>query len=110
MTPIHKETAKERWSKFSLAEQMGNIGSETDRAIMWLKKNNKPYSENAVFRALELLDLTIADERWSKGRKELTRAREIICDVFLGDNEYHIPMEWIQKYFFQFALVARKGK
>jgi len=107
---IHKELAKERWGKMSLAEQMGNIGSEVDRAVGWMKKNNKEYADNAFIRALELLDLTVADARWSRGRKELARVREIIKDVFWGDNEYNIPMEWFQKYFFQFALSARRGR
>lgn len=110
MTLMHKETAKQRWYQLSLAEQMGNIGSEVDRAIAWIEKNNKAYAENALYRALELLDLTIADKRWGTGKKELTRAREIICDMFLGDNEYNITFDWLKQYFLQFALLAAREK
>ncbi len=40
--------------------------------------------EQAFDRAVELLDLTIADERWKGRRKELTRARELLCDAMFG--------------------------
>ena len=35
---------------------------------------------------LELLDLTIADDRWRGRRKELTRARELLCDAMQGEQ------------------------
>lgn len=40
---------------------------------------------------LELLDLTIEDPRWrGTGRlKELLRLREVLCDLFYGDNVYN---------------------
>jgi hypothetical protein len=90
-------------------EQMGNIGSEVDRAISWKQKKKEELSTNAFHRSLELLDLTIGDPRWRGPKlKELTRVRELLCDVFVGENEYEIPSEFFSKYFFAFALAARR--
>lgn len=98
----------QKWHKFTLAEQLANIGSEIERASSWQKKNNKDYADHAFERGLELLDLTISDPRWSKRLKELTRLREILRDWFYGDNEYHTSPEFLSKYFLYFGIAARR--
>lgn len=103
---IHGDSIVERWQKMSLAEQMGNIGSEVSRALKWQGKN-PAYFKNAIFRALELLDLTISDKRWLAGIKEITRVKEILCDTAFGENQYQTSLEDLDRYFTQFALVAR---
>ena len=103
----------ERWLKFNALEQMGNIGSEVYRAFSWQKKGDEEHSQQALTVALELFDLTLADPRWPKikGRlKEIARAREVFCDLFLGENEYNESPESLMKYFDEFALAARKDK
>jgi len=55
-------------------EQLANVGSEDGRAASWYGKEQQR-CEQPFIRALELLDLTIADDRWRGRRKELTRAR-----------------------------------
>ena len=98
-----------RWQQLSFMEQMGNIGSEVDRVISWKQKDNKEFATKAFYRSLELLDLTIGDPRWRGSKlKELTRVREFLCDVFVGENEYAIPWEFFSKYFYAFALAARR--
>jgi hypothetical protein len=100
-----------RWYEMTLAEQLGNVGSDVDRIISWRKKGDEEYAVNAFYRALDLLDLTISDKRWYGPRlKELCRVREILCDSFLGGVIYNTPIEYFSKYFYQFALIARKGK
>lgn len=59
----HKELSRGKWKKLSLIEQMANIGSEVERAISWKNKNSKEYSAMAFERALELIDLTLSDEK-----------------------------------------------
>ncbi len=54
-------------------EQLANVGSDVARAARWYGKDPQR-CEQAFDRAVELLDLTIADERWKGRRKELTRA------------------------------------
>ncbi len=111
MNYIHKNLANGRWYELTLAEQLGNVGSEVDRIISWKKKENSEYSTNAFYRALDLLDLTISDRRWQGPKlKEICRLREVLCDSFLGGELYNTPLEYFQKYFYQFALIARKDK
>ena len=106
----HKELASGRWEKFSLMEQLGNIGSEIHRAGMFKEKDAARYS-NACDRALELMDFTLADRRWRGLRlRELARAREMIGDAMLGGKEYGTTFEYLDNYFFGFAYAARVGK
>ena len=106
----HKELASGRWFQFSLAEQLGNTGSEVNRAILHFEKNNRDAGMNAFYRALELLDLTIADPRWIKRLKEFSRMREILCDRFVGDNIYNTTFDFLKKYFYEFGYLARNRK
>ena len=98
----HKELAAGRWEQMSLAEQMLNIGSEISRANNWRSKSNTDQMTKAVYRALELIDLTIVAQNGLHSLKEFTRLREVVCDFYLGDNEYHSDGEWLQKYFDSF--------
>ena len=103
----------ERWREFNALEQMGNIGSEVYRAFSWQKRGDEEHGQQALAVTLELFDLTLADPRWSKIRgrlKEIGRARELVCDFFLGENQYNETGEKLMKYFDEFALAARKDK
>lgn len=103
---IHTELANGRWFTFTLAEQMANIGSEIHRLISW--QNRDKIRFNAAFdRALELIDLTLADPRWHRGYKEIARVREVLCDIYFGDNQYQTTLEAIDAYFFRFACIGR---
>ena len=111
MQYFHRELAAGRWQQLSLMEQMGNIGSEVHRSITWHAKDNRKYFQNAFDRALELFDLTLADQRWKGRRKEIARSREVFCDLFYGGNQYNTDPQSLDKYFMQFAIAARlKGK
>ena len=103
--PFHPTLAAGRWFTFSLAKQMANIGSEVYRASKWQKRDQQLYNK-AIERALELLDLTIADKRWRKRLKELTRLREVLCDAFLGGKEYGSRLEDFDSYFLPFTIAA----
>ena len=92
---------EEHWKKLSLAEQMGNIGSEFHR---W--QNTK--SDKSFEEVLSLLDLTIADKRWSQKLRELTRLREVICDIAQGAKLYDANPETLDQYFLDFGMIARK--
>jgi hypothetical protein len=101
----HPSLALGKWFTFSLAEQLGNIGSEVNRAIR--ARGDEKRFECAVLRGLELFDLTISDVRWRKRLKELTRVREVLCDAILGGSEYGTSLEDLDKYFYYFAFAAR---
>lgn len=104
---IHENLAQGRWFELTLAEQLGNVGSEVGRAVNWGKKGDSQSQSKALDRAFDLLDLTISDPRWHTGRKELCRAREVLVDTFLGKREYGDTPEKMEKYFYQYALSAR---
>ena len=103
---MHKELAAGRWFEFSLVEQMANIGSDIKRTIKWKNEGNKPYSEKAFERALELLYLTVEDPKNKKRLKEILRTRECLIDLYCFDNEYQTTDEIWQKYFYQFTYAA----
>ncbi len=103
----HKELAAGRWFELSLVEQLANVGSEVERAILWKEKANKDYSTKAIERALELLYLTIADAKNRKRLRELTRLREALVDYFYADNQYGSSDELWRNYFNGFGYAAR---
>lgn len=102
----HKNLAEGGWFKLALVEQLANVGSEIHRAINWREKN-KEYSRKAFERALELLDITAADEKNRKRLKEIMRLREALADYFVFENSYHSSDESWQKYFMAFNWAAR---
>jgi hypothetical protein len=100
----HRELASGRWRSLPLIEQLANTGSEIERALNWAAKGNAEFSALAVDRALELLDLTIADPKHRHRLKELTRLREALADYFFGSNEYgSSPAAW-HRYFDAYGL------
>jgi len=94
----------DKWNKLSFASQMGNIGSEISRVIYWQESGDKKNKEDALWRALELIDLT-ARQRKSV---ELFRLREAVCDLFFGKNIYKTTVNSLKEYFLQFSLLANK--
>jgi hypothetical protein len=102
--------SKENWSKLSLVEQMGNIGSEFERAWRGREKKDSAAEQKAFGRTLALIDLTLADERFRRRLKEIARTREILCDFFQGGINFSVSAEELRRYFFQFALAARLSR
>jgi len=91
----------------SLCEQLGNIGSEISRASIARGAGNQVRMLKAVDRALELFDLTLADPKLAGRRREICRAREVVCDFYYGDNDYASDEESLDRYFRFFAIAAR---
>jgi len=106
MFSFHTTQLEERWKKFSFVEQMGNVGSEVHRALLWREKDKNIF-QNSIYRALELLDFTIRADTRREGIRELTRVREFLCGILLGEKNYGITLEILDDYFFQFALAAK---
>jgi hypothetical protein len=97
---VHQGLAAGRWQTLTLAEQLGNVGSEVGRAISARERNDTLRFEGAFDRALELFDLTLADQRWNGDRLwEFARAREVACDFLVGDNDYGSTAESLDGYF-----------
>ncbi|MBI2778045.1 MAG: hypothetical protein HYX57_12405 [Chloroflexi bacterium] len=65
----------------------------------------------ALDRALDLLDLTLADPRWAgPRRREIARVREVVCDFLVGDNAYGSTAASLEAYFMAFAFAARRDR
>lgn len=109
---IHKELAGGRWFKLSLVEQMANIGSDVFRTISWRDKGDLEYSRQAFERALELIDLTVADPKHKGRLREILRMREALVDYFMYDNEYGSSDASWQQYFncFNYAAALARGR
>jgi hypothetical protein len=106
----HRDLAAGRWWELTLAEQLGNVGSEVSRAARWTDRN-PDLATRALHRALELLDLTLADPRHRKSParlREISRAREVVADFFAGPNQYRSTASSLQKYFDAYAVAARR--
>ncbi len=109
MTVQHEGLAAGNWRQRSLVDQLANVGSEVGRMRRWHGQNPE-VCERAFLRALELLDLTIGDARWSGRRKELSRVRAFLCDAMLGGREHGSTLEDLDRYFLAFAVAARVGQ
>ena len=105
---VHAGLAAGRWNELSLMEQLANIGSEVSRASRAKATGNTERFESALGRCLELFDLTLADERWRYRCREIARAREVVCDSLVGDNEHGSTAESLDAYFLPFAVAARR--
>ena len=105
---LHKELAAGRWSELSLVEQLANIGSEVSRSHKWQGKDENIF-RGAVERALELFDLTLMDSRWRGRLREIARVREVFCDAITGGKEYKSSLKDLDRYFFYYALCARRN-
>ena len=112
MTIAHRDAAAGRWFALSLYEQLGNIGSEVGRAIRWSAKN-PALARSALYRALELFDLTLDDPRHRQSAarlREIARAREVVVDFLDGSNQYGSTAASLMKYFDQFASAAIRAR
>ena len=65
------------------------ISNELNRALNCLASNHSLDAEKCYERAIELTDLTVEDQRWNNGLKELLRFREVLSDLYLSKD---IPM------------------
>jgi hypothetical protein len=105
----HIALAGGRWKTLTLAEQLANVGSEVDRALAAWESGRLDRFERALARALELFDLTAADERWRGHRlREILRAREEFCRLFFDDTSTPDARRTLRGYFLGFAVLARR--
>jgi len=103
---LHQDLTAGRWQKLNIFEQMANVGAEIGRTLNWQEKSPTD-SMMAFERALELLDLTIADPKNVKRLKELLRLRETLADYFVFDNQYSSTKNSWNNYFYAFNYAAR---
>lgn len=108
--PLHKSLTQEKWSAFTLHEQMAHIGAEVGRSLNWKRKGDADHAQRAFERALELFDFTLAHPHSLPRLREIARAREVFCDYVAGDNEYDSDDVSFDRYFYPFNYAARKDR
>ncbi len=104
----HLEAAKITWTKYSLIEQMANIGSEVSRALN--AKGNQTRYWGAIARALDLFYLTVEDPRWKGRLREVLRVRELFAAAALGSDEFKTSLEDLDRYFDCYLWLARSNR
>ncbi len=109
MSHQHKDLALGRWNNMPFLEQMANIGSEVERALNWQTKRNDIYSQKAIDRALELIDLSLDSITNPARLKELARVREAIVDFFIGSNQFRSTSASWRAYFLPFTYATRRN-
>ena len=111
MTASRGHSAEQlRWERFTLSEQLANVGSEVERAIRSHQAGLPARFDNALARALALFDLTAADVRWrGPRRREVLRAREEFCRLFFDPDVPSGSAAGLTKYFLAFTVIARRA-
>lgn len=107
----HRELAAGRWWELTLAEQLGHVGSEVSRTLRWRSRDAR-IAQGAMARALELIDLTLADPRHRRSvarLREIARSREVLVDFVAGSNQYGSTGAALQRYFDAYAVASRKA-
>jgi citrate synthase len=103
---------RNKWSRMSIFDQMGNISSEVGRAINAKKQNKKEEMNNAVIRALDLFDATIDGLINAKSikSKEVLRSKDQFLSVMNEENPSTEEVNGLDRYFTQYAIAARLNR
>jgi len=99
---------QQRWQNQSFYQQSGNIASELSRAIKFKDQHDTEHMKASLWRLLELLDLTIDDDRNKSRLKELCRFKEVLTDWYCQTKAYDVDPESLKRYSLDLALLARK--
>jgi DNA anti-recombination protein RmuC len=100
---------QERWAKLDIFNQMGNIYSEVGRSFKTQAQANKTNHDEALARAIDLFDATIAAliKKKSPQAREVSRSKEQFLTVLLDNNASQQDIQSLDRYFMQFAVAAR---
>ena len=101
---IHKNYL-EKWTKMPFPKQIANIGSEFFRAVSLREKGDLENAQKSALRVLDLINLTIEATGRKRRLFEIFRLKEVICDLFFGENIYKTDTEKLKNYFLNFALL-----
>lgn len=82
----HATLSPERWSSFSLDQQILMIGNEMNRAAKLMRPESWPSLQSAYERVLRLVDLTIEVQNRASLRRELLRWRDLIAALYIASQ------------------------
>lgn len=105
---------RDRWSRFTIFEQMGNIGSEVGRIFKAGTQNDTEAVKQGVNRTLDLFEATtdsLINQKSQSGRlKEVLRAKDQFLQIVINQAFNSKEARDIDRYFLNFALAARSQK
>lgn len=99
---------QQKWQTLTFYQQIGNIASELSRAILFKDQNSVEHMNFSLWRLLELLGLTIDDQKNKFRLRELCRFKELISDWYCQTHEYEFNPESLKRYSLGFVMLARK--
>jgi hypothetical protein len=85
VTP-HAGPSAERWSEFTLVQQIIMIANDLNRASKWMDPEDRDLRRSAYARALALTDLTAAGNHRLSLRRELLRWRDLLAQLYLEQD------------------------
>lgn len=88
---------KSRWRNLSPKEQMGHLTSEWTRARHWENRGDEPSRQEALYRALEILE-AMAETAAKHRRREIGRLREITAHCLVRSNAFTVRLEDLVAY------------
>jgi sulfur transfer protein SufE len=87
---LHSHLTPEKWRRFDRYQQILMMANELNRAGHWLERRQFEDVGQAYERLFELIDLSVMDPKWSRGRRELLRLRDCVSRLYLqpaGDGQ-----------------------
>lgn len=82
----HASLSPERWSAFSLDQQILMIGNEMNRAVRLMEPQHRASLGLCYERVLRLVDLTVEVQPRAALRRELLRWRDLIAELYVADD------------------------
>ena len=86
MAVHHSSLSSERWSSFSLDQQILMIGNEMNRAAKLMRAEDRSRLRNCYERILQLTDLTITLHCRKGLRRELLRWRDLVAVLYISEE------------------------
>jgi len=88
MVGQHSSLTEERWSAFTLDQQVLMIANEMNRARKLMKPEDRSRLQGCYERILRLVDLTVRVHRRPSLWKELLRWRDLIAGLYIADASH----------------------
>ena len=84
MVAQHGALSEQRWSEFTLDQQVLMIANEMNRARKLMGADDRTHLQNCYERVLRLVDLTVRVHRRPGLWKELLRWRDLIAELYVA--------------------------
>jgi hypothetical protein len=82
----HAALTPERWSDFTLDQQILMIGNEMHRGASLMSSARWPSLKLSYERVLRLVDLTVEVHERPSLRRELLRWRDLVAELYIRDE------------------------